>query len=108
MKSLTTIQAMRNWNWSDAQEAYLTIIGSVCSLILVLVFIILFKCNQDSLRKYLARNAENQSDTQRRQQSYRLDRLIMKNQCLYLSRGMGESDDYVSPRVPAGLKRTTM
>ena len=78
-KSLTTIQAMRNWNWTDAKEAYIAIIGSICGLILVLVLIILFKCKQENLQRYLARNAENQSDTQRRQQNYRLNRLILKN-----------------------------
>jgi hypothetical protein len=70
---------MRNWNWTDAKEAYIAIFGSVCGLILVLVLIILFKCKQENLQRYLARNAENQSDTQRRQHNYRLNRLILKN-----------------------------
>jgi hypothetical protein len=75
--SLTTLQAIKNWDWEDTKEIILGILtGLTCLIILILIVI----CKRDKLRnRLLVRTANNPEETQRRQQNYRLNRIFLRN-----------------------------
>ncbi len=75
--SLTTLQAIKNWDWEDTKEIILGVLtGLTCLIILILIVI----CKRDKLRnRLLVRTANNPEETQRRQQNYRLNRIFLRN-----------------------------
>jgi hypothetical protein len=76
--SLTTIQTIKNWNWDESKEDYITILGAVIGTLLVLMMLIILISKRRVLRNCFKRDPIEETEIQRRQQNYRLNRLAMK------------------------------
>jgi hypothetical protein len=79
MTSLTTIQTIKNWNWDESKTDYMTITGTVFGILLTLVLFLVAVYRRKFIIKCIRGNPNEQRETQRRQQNYRLNRLAMKN-----------------------------
>ena len=76
--SLTTIQTIKNWNWDESKGDYITILGAVIGTLLVLMMLIILINKRRVLRNCFKRDPIEETEIQRRQQNYRLNRLAMK------------------------------
>jgi hypothetical protein len=76
--SLTTIQTIKNWNWDESKGDYITILGAVIGTLLVLMMLIILISKRRVLRNCFKRDPIEETEIQRRQQNYRLNRLAMK------------------------------
>ncbi len=76
--SLTTIQTIKNWNWDESKGDYITILGAVIGTLLILMMATVLICKRRVLRNCFKRDPIEETEIQRRQQNYHLNRLAMK------------------------------
>ena len=79
VKSLTTLQTLKNWNWEQTNENVIYISGISISIFFSLSCLMLCMCKRNNLQNFFVRRQMAQTESQRRQQNYRMNRTILGN-----------------------------